>query len=49
MTAAATVPLLLNPALLVEGGRDHLRATLLLLRFPEGRTVSLALGDQILW
>ena len=31
------------PALSAKGGRDHLRATLLLLRVPEGRAASLTL------
>ena len=46
MTVTTVFPMLLL-ALLSEGGRVCLRATLLLLHIPEGRDVFLTLGDLL--
>ena len=41
------VPPSLPPALSAEGGRVHLRVTLLLMHVPEGRNASLTPGDLL--
>ena len=46
-TKAETLLPLLSSALSEEGERDHLRATSSLMCVPEGRSVSLNLGDLL--
>ena len=44
---AVMVPPLLPPNLSAKEGRDHLRVLLSMLHVPEGRAVSLTLGDLL--